>query len=71
VGATERFGTNRHNPYIKPRWLDDLATGLEAIDCENVGNNSPSGTAAPPCKVQPPVPFQGRATAYPQLRRAR
>ena len=70
VGAEERFGTNRHNPYIKPRWLDDLATGLEAIDCENVNNLSPEGTAAPPCKVQPPLPFRGRATAYPQIRRA-
>jgi phospholipid/cholesterol/gamma-HCH transport system substrate-binding protein len=69
VGVRERFGTNRHNPYIKPRWLDDLPTGLEAIDCENVGNTSPSGTQAPPCKVQSPVPFRGRATAYPQLRR--
>jgi phospholipid/cholesterol/gamma-HCH transport system substrate-binding protein len=70
VGAEERFGTNRHNPYVKPGWLNDLATGLEAIDCENTGNASPEGTQAPPCKVQAPTPFRGRSTAYPQLRRA-
>ena len=70
VGASERLGTNRHNPYIKPGWLDDFATGLESIDCENVNNTSLPDTQAPPCKVQPPVPFRGRSTAYPQLRRA-
>ena len=43
VGASERFGTNRHNPYIKPRWLDDLPTGLESIDCRHTGNISPAG----------------------------
>jgi virulence factor Mce-like protein len=69
VGASERFGTNRHNPYIKPRWLEDLPTGLEAIDCENVGNTPPPGTEAPPCKVQTPVPFRGRNDAYTQIRR--
>jgi phospholipid/cholesterol/gamma-HCH transport system substrate-binding protein len=69
VGAEERFGTNRHNPYLKPRWLDDLATGLEAIDCGNVGHDSPPGTQAPPCKLQAPTAFRGRRTAYPQIRR--
>jgi phospholipid/cholesterol/gamma-HCH transport system substrate-binding protein len=70
VGAQQRFGTNRHNPYPNPRWLDDLATGLESIDCENTGNTSPAGTEAPePCKVQPPFRLRGRATAYPQIKR--
>ena len=69
VGESERFGTNRHNPYPRPRWLDGIATGLEAIDCENVGNASPTGVMAPPCKLQPPIEFRGRATAYPQVRR--
>ena len=69
VGVSERFGTSRPNPYIKPRWLDDLPTGLEAIDCRHTGNTSPAGTEAPPCKVQPPIPFRGRNDAYTQLRR--
>jgi virulence factor Mce-like protein len=70
VLASERFGTNRHNPYIKPRWLDDLATGLESIDCRNVGNPSPpQSSPAPPCKLQRPLEFRGRATAFPQVRR--
>lgn len=70
VGASQRFGTNRPNPYIKPRWLDDLPTGLESIDCGHQGNISPAGTEAPPCKVQKPFPFRGRNDAYTQIRRA-
>lgn len=69
VARTERFGTNRHNAYPAPRWLDDLANGLESIDCSHTGNDSPAGSEAPPCKVQPPLSFRGRSTAYPQVRR--
>ena len=69
VGVSQRFGTNRPNPYIKPRWLDDLPTGLESIDCGHTGNMAPAGTEAPPCKVQKPVPFRGRNDAYTQIRR--
>jgi virulence factor Mce-like protein len=65
----QRFGTNRHNAYFNPRALDKLATGLEAFDCENVGNLSFPGTPAPDCKVQAPLEFQGRRTAFPQLKR--
>ena len=70
VGVSERFGTNRHNSYIKPKWLNDLPTGLESLDCGHTGNISPAGTQAPPCKVQAPVPFRGRNDAYTQIRRA-
>ena len=69
VIADERQGTNRHNPYFRPRWLDKLPTGLESIDCRNTGNISQPGTAAPPCKLQSPLRFRGRATAFPQVRR--
>ena len=69
VAAPRRFGTNRHNPYLAPRGLDLLANGLEAIDCRNTGNPSPAGTEAPPCKLQDPIEFRGRRTAYPQVRR--
>jgi phospholipid/cholesterol/gamma-HCH transport system substrate-binding protein len=64
-----RFGTNRHNPYFAPRALDKLPSALEAIDCRNTGNPSPAGTPAPPCKLQPPITFRGRRTAFPHVRK--
>ena len=69
VLANQRFGTNRHNPYFAPHALDKLATGLEAIDCRNTGNVSPAGTPAPPCKLQPPITFRGKRTAFPHVTR--
>jgi ABC-type transporter Mla subunit MlaD len=69
VAADQRYGTNRHNPYIAPGGLAKLATGLEAFDCDNTGNPSPPGQLAPPCKVQAPTPFQGRSGAYPHVGR--
>ena len=71
VAADERFGTNRHNPYFLPRALERLGEQLEAFDCRNTGNQSPPGTAAPPCVVAPNLEFQGRATRFPQLRKER
>jgi virulence factor Mce-like protein len=65
----QRFGTNRHNPYLRPLGMLKLPEGLEAFDCENV-NNPGSGEPAPPCKVQEPLDFQGRKTAYPHVERA-
>jgi phospholipid/cholesterol/gamma-HCH transport system substrate-binding protein len=67
--ASERLGTNRPNPYLRPRWLDGLEDGLEAIDCRHTGNVAVPGTPAPPCKLQPPYTFRGRTTVYPQIRR--
>ena len=69
--STSRFGTNRHNPYFAPRALDQLASGLSAIDCRNTGNISPPGTQAPPCKLQPPINFRSRRTQFPQVKRDR
>lgn len=63
-----RAGTNRHNAYPTPRWLDNLATGLEAIDCSNTGNGG-IPQPAPPCKVQEPLEFRGERNAFPQLKR--
>jgi hypothetical protein len=71
VATDRRFGTNRHNPYLAPGGLAKLATGLETFTCDNQGNPSPPGQLAPPCKVQAPPSFQGRSTAYPQVRRER
>jgi phospholipid/cholesterol/gamma-HCH transport system substrate-binding protein len=64
-----RYGTNRHNPYLLPLGMLNLEHGLESFDCQNV-HNPGSGQPAPPCKVQKPLRFQGRRTAYPHVRRA-
>jgi virulence factor Mce-like protein len=65
--SDKRYGTNRHNPYLLPLGLLKLGNGgLESFDCSNTGNPSP-GEAAPPCKVQQPLLFQGRRTAYPHV----
>jgi virulence factor Mce-like protein len=63
---SRRYGTNRHNPYLVPLALLKLSSGLESFDCQNV-NNPGSGEPAPPCKVQQPLEFQGRRTAYPHV----
>jgi virulence factor Mce-like protein len=62
----KRFGTNRHNPYLAPLGMLKLGQGLESFDCSNTANPG-SGDAAPPCKVQQPLLFQGRRTAYPHV----
>jgi phospholipid/cholesterol/gamma-HCH transport system substrate-binding protein len=62
----KRYGTNRHNPYLLPLALLKLGSGLESFDCQNTGNPG-SGEPAPPCKVQQPLDFQGRRTAYPHV----
>jgi hypothetical protein len=66
IAYDKREGTNRHNPYLLPRALDKLAQGLESFDCSNV-NNPSAGEPAPPCRVQQPLDFQGRRTAYPHV----
>ena len=69
VAASERFGTNRHNPYLLPGALEKLDKQLETFDCRNTGNQSAPGTEAPPCVVAPNLKFQGRSTRFPQLRK--
>jgi phospholipid/cholesterol/gamma-HCH transport system substrate-binding protein len=65
AGYAHRLGSNRHNPYFDPEPLRKLPQGLEAFDCSNTSN---SGTqAAPLCKVQPPIEFQGKRLAYPHV----
>ncbi|HEX8744886.1 MAG TPA: MlaD family protein [Thermoleophilaceae bacterium] len=67
---SERQGNNRHNPYFRPGALNRLKDGLESFDCLHTGNPS-SGEPAPPCVEQRQVTFQGRNTAYSQVRRVR
>ena len=66
----ERQGTNRHNPYPRPRWLDKIKTGLDSFDCSHIGNRS-SNEPAPPCVEEKHFEFQGRSTAFTQVRRVR
>ncbi|MDX6650660.1 MAG: phospholipid/cholesterol/gamma-HCH transport system substrate-binding protein [Solirubrobacteraceae bacterium] len=69
---SQRLASNRHNPYLAPRALDRLASGLQAFDCANLGNPQRVlvlGPGAPPCLVQAPFEFQGRRTSFPQVRR--
>ena len=66
----ERLGTNRHNPYPKPGAQLRLPQGLESFDCTHTGNQG-SPEPAPPCVEQKQVTFQGRTTAFTQLRRVR
>ena len=66
VAYERRIPSNRHNPYLGPEALRKLPTGLESWDCSHTGNPGPS-EEAPPCKVQEPVEFQGRRTAYPHV----
>jgi phospholipid/cholesterol/gamma-HCH transport system substrate-binding protein len=73
AGQTKRFGTNRHNAYLRPEGVRDLGNGgLLASDCENAGNPTPLviGNGAPACKVQPPFTFDGRSGYYPHVERA-
>jgi phospholipid/cholesterol/gamma-HCH transport system substrate-binding protein len=63
------LGSNRHNPYPKPGYLDQVGRpNLQAFDCENVGglNLEP----APPCVPQGPFSFNGFLGDFPQVRRA-
>jgi ABC-type transporter Mla subunit MlaD len=67
AAQARRLTTNRHNPYFLPLALNRLKKGLLSFDCSNVGN--PGFEPAPPCLVQPPLHFRGRATAYPHIRK--
>jgi phospholipid/cholesterol/gamma-HCH transport system substrate-binding protein len=65
AAQSKRLASNRHNPYFTPEPLRKLPQGLESFDCANAGGTATEG--APPCKVQPPLEFQGRRTAYPHV----
>jgi hypothetical protein len=67
----KRMASNRHNPYLAPGGLEKLATGLDAIDCSNTSNPQtyPVLGSTPPCHVQAPIEFDGKAQLFPQLTR--
>jgi virulence factor Mce-like protein len=66
VAAQERLGSNRHNPYFRPRALDMLEQGLESFDCANAASPS-QPQEAPPCRRQEPLEFRGRRLAFPHV----
>jgi hypothetical protein len=65
AGQAKRMASNRHNPYFTPEPLRKLPQGLEAFDCTNASDTATQ--AAPPCKVQQPLEFQGKRLAYPHV----
>jgi phospholipid/cholesterol/gamma-HCH transport system substrate-binding protein len=74
AGWVHKLPTNRSDPYPAPSAEGDIATGgLRAYDCRNTGNPlviPPTGTGAPPCKVQGPWTFDGKSAYYPRLQEA-
>ncbi|MEA2353021.1 MAG: phospholipid/cholesterol/gamma-HCH transport system substrate-binding protein [Thermoleophilaceae bacterium] len=66
VTQTQRYGSNRHNPYPVPGFMNRLKTFEQAIDCRNVGN-TPAPDATPPCEVQKPFTFRGKARQFHRL----
>jgi phospholipid/cholesterol/gamma-HCH transport system substrate-binding protein len=67
--AGKQLGTNRHNPYAKPGYLDEVGHPfLKAFDCANA--SGPDLGFAPPCVQQGPFTVPGFTGDYPQLHRA-
>jgi phospholipid/cholesterol/gamma-HCH transport system substrate-binding protein len=67
--ANKPLGSNRHNPYAKPGYLDQIGGPfLKAFDCENVGG--PDLGMAPPCVQQGPFSVPSFTGDFPQLHRA-
>jgi phospholipid/cholesterol/gamma-HCH transport system substrate-binding protein len=65
----KQLGTNRHNAYAKPGYLDQVGHPfLKAFDCENV--SGPDLGMAPPCVEQGPFTVPGFTGDYPQLHQA-
>ena len=73
VGAPERHASNRRNPYLRNRGLDDLAKGgpIRTSDCDNLRNPQP----VPPQDTPPPCVEQGTTApefgpgTFPRLQR--
>jgi phospholipid/cholesterol/gamma-HCH transport system substrate-binding protein len=60
---------NRHNPYAKPGYLDEVGHPYaKAFDCENAG--PPDLGFAPPCETQGPFNLGGFTGTFPQIHKA-
>ena len=75
-GQSQRPSTNRHNPYISPGELSNVANGgLQSSDCNNLSNTgaiSLLSTGNVPCRLQPKFPWLSNAASngpsyYPRL----
>ena len=65
------IGSNRHNPYGKPGYLDDVGRPhVKAFDCRNTEGGIHLPLPAPPCEEQGPFDFNGFTGAYPQVHKA-
>lgn len=67
LGQTDRPSTNRHNPYISPGELANVANGgLESSDCNNIHNTTPEsllGAGNVPCRLQAKFPWPSNAAS--------
>ncbi len=69
IYAGAPLGINRHNPYQKPGYLDQVGHPfLRAFDCENA--SGPTLGLAPPCVEQGPFSVPGFTGDYPRIQRA-
>jgi phospholipid/cholesterol/gamma-HCH transport system substrate-binding protein len=66
VTQTQRYGSNRHNAYPVPGFMKRLKSFELAFDCRNV-NNVPAPDETPPCVVQKPFEFRGKARQFHRL----
>lgn len=71
AGWKIRLPSNRPNPYPKPGAALEIAHGgLLSYDCRQLGNPDyfppTGGTGAPPCRLQGPWTFNGKAAYYPR-----
>ena len=66
-GQSERPASNRHNPYISPGGLANIATGgLLSSDCNNIHNVNPISLLSPgnvPCRLQAAYPWPSNAAS--------
>jgi phospholipid/cholesterol/gamma-HCH transport system substrate-binding protein len=68
-----RVSGNRGNAYLNPLGVVGPSIAekgvLPSFDCDHVGGEKPAGgtPAAPACHVQPPYPYGGRTTKFPQI----
>ena len=78
-GQSERPATNRHNPYVSPGGLSNVAAGgLASSDCNNLGNTGLGSLLSPgnvPCRLQPKFPWPSNAASngpsyFPRLTQA-
>ena len=71
VGYGHRLASNRRNPYLFNRGLDDIKPGSAAktYDCDNLNNAQPVPTADPPpaCHQQGPYSSEFGGTDFPHL----